>query len=137
MEHVNAKAFVRDSPELLDILRYQAAPGYCAATTDGDTGDCDNGEQGMWPLGPHSTLGIVDTGSCVAACYRCSRCNYVSVSVAAHDCSWYHACNMSALHGAIAVGHWSVDVRLHFARASKIADKAAGLFRYFSSPKTK
>ena len=35
---------------------------------------------------------------CLARCANCSRCNYVTLSLTAADCSWYQSCDLNALH---------------------------------------
>ena len=59
--------------------------GFCAVTDNTLPGSCSFGFSGSWP--EHTTL---DT--CVQACRKCNRCNYISFSNRAADCSWYFEC---------------------------------------------
>jgi hypothetical protein len=100
-----------------------ARPGYCSETTTGESGDCSTGDKGSFVPHPSHrgwTWGIIDEYSCVRHCMRhCARCRYVSVSVAAGDCSWYHFCDMDALdtrfshtHVTFAIKRRSTEVRV-------------------------
>ena len=61
------------------------ADGYCSATEVGEGALCDPADvKGTW-LQPSASV-------CVAACKRCSRCNFVSYSALDADCSWFLEC---------------------------------------------
>ena len=87
-----------------------ARVGYCALMGP-DEGDCDNGEQGSWPL-------VVSPSQCIAQCASCSRCHYISISTSPvlprnqarmgqglgvpplphwWRCRWYTSCDMDDL----------------------------------------
>ena len=68
--------------------------GHCGATYEGQTGDCDGGLRGSWGL-PHSIQTTAQAAHfCLKRCRLwCARCNYISVSLAGRDCSWYFACS--------------------------------------------
>jgi hypothetical protein len=72
--------------------------GYCAATVDGDNGDCDAGVRGSWMA---SEAGVQTLAECADLCGNCSRCNYVSFSLAGNDCSWHHSCSLEKLHADV------------------------------------
>ena len=59
--------------------------GFCAVTDNTLPGSCSFGFSGSWP--EHTTL-----DPCVQACRKCNRCNYISFSNRAADCSWYFEC---------------------------------------------
>ena len=60
-----------------------ASDGYCAATLDGDAGDCTFGDKGSWVLGPcHTATWASAAAYCLLRCARCARCAYVSLSLA-------------------------------------------------------
>ena len=90
-------------------------PGYCSETTTGESGDCSTGDKGSFVPHPSHrgwTWGIIDEFSCVRHCVRhCARCRYVSVSVAAGDCSWYHSCNMDALETRFSHTHVTFAIK--------------------------
>ena len=76
----------------------KAYHGYCAATVDGDNGDCDAGLQGSWMA---SEAGVRTLTECADLCGNCSRCNYVSFSLVGNDCSWHHRCSLDKLHANV------------------------------------
>ena len=84
-----------------------ATEGYCEETNTGDAGDCDAGEKGSWRLGSGN---LTSVHGCVWRCaHACARCQYVSVSLPEHDCSWYASCQMGSLHNA-GLGHRTFHV---------------------------
>jgi len=48
--------------------------------------------------------------TCEQECLRCARCNYITVSRKADDCSWYESCDMDSLH-TVWSGFYSKRVR--------------------------
>ena len=74
----------------------QPQHGFCGETDTNDGGDCRTGNRGSWHTG---NFGIRSLNDCIATCRCCSRCDYVSYSARAQDCSWYaaDACNYKAL----------------------------------------
>lgn len=69
--------------------------GYCNETGEGE-GDCASGSSGSWSA---RELGIDSVDACATRCATsCSRCRYVSFSLAADDCSWFRTCNLGHLH---------------------------------------
>ena len=98
--------------------------GFCAPTVDGDNGDCDAGDFGSWLAKPS---GVTTIGDCAALCSGCPRCNYVSFSAAANDCSWYYNCNLDALRTDFGSTHESLAVvrEPEASRAAGVMDRAA------------
>jgi hypothetical protein len=68
-----------------------ATEGYCGSTVFG--GSCSTDSKGAWQLGRSSTLGQA-VEDCLARCALCERCNYISVSRAHSDCSWFYECDL-------------------------------------------
>lgn len=67
--------------------------GYCEATVDGNTGDCELGQKGSLGGELRSwSKPEVAREKCMALCARCARCRFFSFSVKFRDCSWYHSC---------------------------------------------
>ena len=48
------------------------------------------GASGAWRLNHNSLEALKE--DCVAHCYRCARCNYVSLSLERHECGWFNRC---------------------------------------------
>ena len=72
-----------------------AQPGYCAATKARDAGDCNTGEKGAWRISRFRPLNV---SGCLHRCRsECAQCRYVTVSLQAHDCSWYASCDLERL----------------------------------------
>ena len=69
--------------------------GYCEATEPFDIGDCLFGDKGNFALMKRYRTPAEASAECLKACGRCERCRFVSLS--RRDCSWYAACNLSAL----------------------------------------
>ena len=99
-------------PVLPPALRMSdARPGHCGATIDRDPGNCNAGDKGSWRI---SRFRKFNVSSCIHRCkFECPRCRYISVSLQAHDCSWYASCDLERLelgtdHQSIA----AVGVRL-------------------------
>ena len=75
--------------------------GFCAITTAG--GSCTSDARGATPLKkllahvepPHHWRKALK--ACRRFCQLCANCNYVTVSLANDDCSWYRECNLDAL----------------------------------------
>ena len=75
-----------------------AQPGYCAVTKARDAGDCDAGEKGSWRM---SRFRAFNVSGCLYRCRsECARCRYITVSLQAHDCSWYASCDLTRLNVA-------------------------------------
>ena len=66
--------------------------GVCAPTDFGAS-DCVVGHSGAWRL--------ASLEACARACGQCERCNFLSFSSTAQDCSWYQACEE---HGLLVEG---------------------------------
>ena len=84
---------------LVDAWLRSSRDGYCAAT-EGE-GDCARGDKGSFglPVVPNAHWSWRPAiAFCLARCSACARCSYVTVSLADHDCSWYHTCDLSHLH---------------------------------------
>ena len=64
--------------------------GYCAVTTAG--GDCDRGVSGSWEAQSKLIGGTLQ--GCKQACSACPACNFISFSLNANDCSWFHTCSL-------------------------------------------
>jgi len=75
-----------------------AESGVCGVTTDNQS-DCSDGQtKGSWSLGlPHRQSWLQAAAECLQLCSSCDRCHHISVSRNFADCSWYSACNTSAL----------------------------------------
>ena len=65
---------------------------FCGATLT--YSDCNHGTFGAFDE-RRVTRSLAD---CVAMRRGCANCNFVSFSRANSDCSWFNACNVSALH---------------------------------------
>ena len=80
---------------LLRAQRFRSKTGLCGPTPSGPS-DCALGDRGSWGVDAEK---IKSMAACVARCTACSRCNYVSLSLApAHaECAWYAACDMAHL----------------------------------------
>ena len=61
--------------------------GFCGRTINDLAGACAHGDSGSWS-------GVPSLAACAAKCLGCSRCNYVSFSKLADDCSWYRECRV-------------------------------------------
>lgn len=85
--------------------------GYCNATAASAYGACDRGHSGSWGLTPADASDWATAESiCRWRCLRCRRCNYISISLRWQDCSWFHRCDVSALHSEVP-GHRTMEVR--------------------------
>lgn len=81
--------------------RSRARRGYCRQTTSGPS-DCERGDSGSWPLiGSELDSYASASVACAVMCGRCTRCRVVSFSRREADCSWFHACQLSALEAAV------------------------------------
>ncbi len=67
--------------------------GFCEGA-DYDA-DCNSALKGSWPMPARATF-----RTCIRRCLTCSRCNYVSFSAAANDCTWTFWCDMARLNRA-------------------------------------
>ena len=67
--------------------------GFCAATDDGDPGDCAYGDRGWFGLPPEARTWEAAISSCMERCTPCHRCQFISLSIKLRDCSWYHTCS--------------------------------------------
>ena len=73
--------------------------GYCGLTDSGRS-DCSKGSKGSWEKSwPTRASGAIALPNelmrgegCIQRCLACQRCRYVSFSLAARDCSWFHSC---------------------------------------------
>ena len=84
--------------------------GYCSVTQDKEGTSCLLSDlQGTWPLFTHNEAEAA--AECVAKCIGCRRCNWVSYSAVYGDCSWFSACNVSALHSEHSSTHRTMQVR--------------------------
>jgi hypothetical protein len=95
---LNPRTLLADACPDLDLLRggmAHAGVGYCDVTEDAE-GDCENGNKGSFQMAADGDHGGVlrDHSGCIERCRRCARCNFVSVSAANHDCSWFHTCTL-------------------------------------------
>lgn len=79
--------------------------GSCGVTTTGDHGDCLHGDRGSWHLDenvrPTHASWILAAQDCLSRCRACARCSFVSITLWDGDCSWYHSCDLSALHATV------------------------------------
>ena len=77
-------------------------PGYCNITLSDQYGSCEFGSRGAFGLpAAAATNGWAAAAThCLNMCAHCHRCAFVSVSPQYRDCSWYHSCDLHALHDA-------------------------------------
>ena len=88
-------------------------PGFCEVTSDSlGVGDCDEGSMGSVRVG-HPDFGMITSlDKCASWCLHfCSRCNYVSFSLAANDCSWYATQHPAPQHPAPGTRHPAPSTR--------------------------
>ena len=71
--------------------------GYCAFTNSDDGEGCSYANKGSWTISTGLSIDAART-ECRARCQACKRCNFISFSRKAHDCSWFHSCDLAALH---------------------------------------
>ncbi len=77
-----------------------ASRGHCGATTVDPRNDCSHGASSAFQLKvPRAASAEVFQAACLAACSRCSRCEFLSMSHKHRDCSWYLTCDLTALRG--------------------------------------
>ena len=83
-----------------------AAMGVCETPTQVRRANCDRDDMGMWPLAlntnparwahplvnPGGVSNLVTSRDCVRACEDCTRCRYVSYSLAKRTCAWFAHC---------------------------------------------
>ena len=71
--------------------------GHCGITTT--AGDCDISSKGVFGLSDGAVKGgwQAAVSECVGKCERCSGCQFVTVSLAYKDCSWYRKCDLDAV----------------------------------------
>ena len=83
----------------------RTSPGVCGRTKQGGRNKpihekrvCKAGTSGALRLAAQDYRTWSATAdACLLACARCSRCRYVSLSIAPYqDCSWFTSCNLSA-----------------------------------------
>ena len=82
---------------------------YCEGTSDGPA-VCASGI-GSWPLSEGEKLNA--TEACLSRCARCAACEYISVSSAFRDCSYYSRahCSLGRLHrDDMGAGHVTIAV---------------------------
>ena len=85
--------------------------GYCGVTHQGLPGNCTAADQsGSWTMRSERNHWRLRS-ACLRRCMQCQRCAYVSLSLQEGDCSWYAACNLSALQSDSPSGHRSARVR--------------------------
>jgi hypothetical protein len=73
-----------------------ADDGFCDVTQS--RGDCRTGSKGSSRLSfSNSTSWPVAVAACLDVCSACARCNYISVSLAHRDCSWFRPCDTEQL----------------------------------------
>ena len=70
-----------------------AVRGHCGPTTE--IGDCSAGASGSFGGRDWSSWSKA-AHWCLQRCARCARCQFISVSLAERDCSWFASC--SKLH---------------------------------------
>lgn len=77
------------------LLLPGAQPGFCGPRKAPDGGDCDTGDRGSWRMSRFRNFNV---SSCLQRCQmECARCQYVSVSLLGHDCSWWASCDLGQL----------------------------------------
>lgn len=93
----------------LPVMQTDAAPaaslGVCDVTQP-HTGDCEAGDQGMWPLNASVTNWQSGMRLCRASCQQCARCNFISVSLQENECNWFHDCDLSDLTSTGSHAEW-------------------------------
>ena len=106
--------------------------GYCNRTFFGQPGDCEFGDKGAhevdWNSSVPGTLGqrhaMEPILQCREHCLSCERCRYYSYSLRWRDCSWFHDCDVSALHRDI-LGFWTSKVEEHERNATGVKKRDA------------
>ena len=91
--------------------------GSCGDTAPNDPGDCAGGDQGSWGLsdaGRVSWDAAVD--ECVALCGACARCEFMTISLAEGDCSWYRRCPASKMLKVAGFRSGRIRMRRAFSR---------------------
>ena len=96
--------------------------GFCKETNTDDT--CEKSPYGHGGLKLSNLLASVPTPhhwraalqACQRACAACSRCNYITISLQADDCSWYEDCNIDNLKE-----RWDGFYSMHMPNAKKKA----------------
>ena len=93
--------------------------GFCGYTNIGEGSACEaTDRKGHWEVGGY----ITPSGflyACLSMCKKCERCNYISVSHKAADCSWYHSCELQGSKHVELVRH-SYQVRQHGAVVGRV-----------------
>jgi len=94
--------------------------GTCGVTSwSPDSEDCICDDKGSIPLSGNATGNWrMASSACFAACYRCSRCTFVSVSIKWKDCSWFSDCNQFDV-----TSHAAADFRTFRVRSSRVFDR--------------
>ena len=78
-------------------IRQATQRGFCAATDNGRPFDCAVDSHGAFGLDDADAVNWQRAArACVARCLSCSRCRFISISLAQRDCSWAATCD--ALH---------------------------------------
>lgn len=71
--------------------------GFCAVTMSGYA-SCNGPTSGSVAM--HADSSIRDAEACFDYCRQCHNCNFVSISAAHDDCSWFKACATGSLNVA-------------------------------------
>ena len=71
--------------------------GFCAVTTS-SYASCNGHTSGSVAM--HADASIRDAEACFDYCRQCQNCNFVSISAAHDDCSWFKACATDSLNVA-------------------------------------
>lgn len=74
--------------------------GYCETTDAGNGGNCQGGKKGSFSVPESIKTWEQALTFCEGLCTKCDRCQYISLSLEWHDCSWFHACDMEHLSTA-------------------------------------
>jgi len=75
-----------------------AKQGFCGHTVTGSHHSCHRDGRGAIGLSQWSAQSLERAvHTCLRACHRCKRCNYITVNPAERDCSWYYTCDMTHL----------------------------------------
>ena len=93
--------------------RRVAAEGYCDVTSYRPHSACGSENSGAFHL-----LDGQGQTACFDLCMRCERCRFISYSVMAYDCSWFHSCDVAALKNDVK-GFHTIEVGEQVVRRTK------------------
>ena len=115
----------------VDQWIHGAKQGFCGYTVAGSPHSCDRGDSGSIGLSIRSAQTLERAvRTCLEACNRCKRCNYITVNSAERDCSWYYRCDMDHLNQQYTGFLSGPNVILHHANAGTTTFHEVVLFMH-------